>query len=295
MSVTPVTAGPSPQITDNKFYQGKRHSLSTSSRKGDKSVLSFSGLQRSFSVMSSKKPKGDIIVTASPISETRSSIMGSTSESSFESLSERYYPFGSGRTTKRPKYVTNQQPKSKETKSWISSFKSRFFRHTKFKFGSDKTFEKICFELAHADSEEVGKEACQIFDSVELDLKINTIGRKYTLVVPPPIGAAGQGDEEEQGSGGSCDQFIGSLPESCRNVSEKASPLGLVPKLLPHGIISKEARYVGSCFWIWLCIVDGKPPFKELNIACHSLIVDLTENLVGKAWHDCGTSTLHLA
>ncbi|KAI5820136.1 hypothetical protein BZA77DRAFT_240289 [Pyronema omphalodes] len=220
--------------------------------------------------MSSKKAKANIIATSPPISVAPNNGTSSTSQSSFESSRERYYPFGSGRITKRPKFLINQQSKTTESKSWISSLKSRFFHHSKFKFGSDKTFEKICFELGRADSEEVGKEACQIFDSVELDLKINTVGKTYTLVVPPPIGAAGLGDEEEQGSGGSCDQFIGSLPESCRNVSEKASPLGLVPKLLPHGIISKEARYVGSCFWIWLCIVD-----------------DLTENLVGKAWDDC--------
>ena len=122
-----------------------------------------------------------------------------------------------------------------------------------------KTFEKICFELACADNSEVGSETCQIFDQVDLSLKINTLAKSITLVLPPTLNPAGLGDEEEHGAGGTCDQFIGVLPPSCRKVSEKASPLGLVPKLLPYGIISKQARYVGSCFWIWVCIVDGLP------------------------------------
>jgi hypothetical protein len=85
----------------------------------------------------------------------------------------------------------------------------------------------------------------------ELELKIALLeGKKFTLALPPTIEAAGLGDkEEEQGFGGTCNQFIGMLPLSCRKVSEKASPLGHVPKLLPYGIVGKESRYVGSCFW----------------------------------------------
>lgn len=71
------------------------------------------------------------------------------------------------------------------------------------------------------------------------------------------------------------DPFIQLLPPSCRKVSEKANPLGLVSKLLPPGLISKSARYVGRSFWIWLCTVD-----------------DLTEKLVGKEWSDTGMSQI---
>ena len=160
-----------------------------------------------------------------------------------------------------------------------------------------KTFEKICFELARADNSEVGSETCQILDQVDLSLKINTLAKSFTLVLPPTFNPAGLGDEEERGVGGTCDQFIGVLPPSCRKVSEKASPLGLVPKLLPYGIISKQARYVGSCFWIWLCIVDGmytRPALpqigKQTPLANH-FVADLTEKLVGKDWDNCGMHT----
>lgn len=62
------------------------------------------------------------------------------------------------------------------------------------------------------------------------------------------------------------DPFIKMLPESCQKVSEKASPLGLVPKLLPPNIIGDKARYVGSSFWTWLCTVDGKYPCRYFYI-----------------------------
>ncbi|KAI5853773.1 hypothetical protein BZA05DRAFT_335943 [Tricharina praecox] len=135
----------------------------------------------------------------------------------------------------------------------------------------EKSFEKICFELACVDHCEVGSEKiAQMFELQELNIKMAVLSEGFRIVLPPYLDLPGLGDIEEQGVGGTCDQFIGSLPPSCRKVSEKASPLGLVPKLLPHGLISKGARYVGSCFWIWLCIVD-----------------DLTENLLGKEWDDC--------
>jgi hypothetical protein len=132
-------------------------------------------------------------------------------------------------------------------------------------YGNNKSFEKICLELARVDGEEPALNAISenVFEISSLELIIKTLNsQKFVLMLPTSpdakVAVEGAGDYEEQGAGGTCDQFIGMLPESCKKISEKASPLGLVPKLLPYGIISKEARYVGSCFWMWLCIVDGK-------------------------------------
>lgn len=131
----------------------------------------------------------------------------------------------------------------------------------------EKSFEKICFELACVDHCEVGSEKiAQMFELQELNIKMAVLSEGFRIVLPPYLDLPGLGDIEEQGVGGTCDQFIGSLPPSCRKVSEKASPLGLVPKLLPHGLISKGARYVGSCFWIWLCIVDGNCTFGRMGV-----------------------------
>jgi hypothetical protein len=209
--------------------------------------------------MRTKTPQGGLsVVAAAEVVDTRKTL-SSIPESS-EAPSKKYFslkalPF---RESRDPSPVGHRKP--------------GFFENLRLKLSFDKprnherdTFEKICYQLARADEAEVGLEHDEdMFEKQELELKINLLeGKKFTLALPPATEAAGLGDEEEQGSGGTCDQFIGMLPLSCRQVSEKASPLGLVPKLLPYGIIGKEARYVGSCFWIWLCIVDGKPSMSK--------------------------------
>lgn len=94
-------------------------------------------------------------------------------------------------------------------------------------------------------------------------LEVKSLGKKkFKMLLPVSQGSSAPGigeDDEEDGS--SCDRFIEMLPESCQTISQKASPLGLVPKLFPYGKIGRGARYVASCFWIWLCMVDGKSAF----------------------------------
>lgn len=103
-------------------------------------------------------------------------------------------------------------------------------------------------------------------------LEVKPLGKKkFKMLLPISQKASGLGidEEEEEGDGGSCDRFIEMLPESCQNVSQKASPLGLVPKLFPHGKVGRNVRYIASCFWIWLCMVDGWfsfPPLDNLKI-----------------------------
>jgi hypothetical protein len=238
----------------------RRHSTSCSFMKDD-SINAFPGLQRSSSCVSAvssamrnKTPQGGLsVVAAAEVVDNRKtlpSILESAEAPTKKYFSLKTLPFRESRET-----------------SPVGQQKRGFFENLRLKLSFDKprsherdTFEKICYQLARADEAEVGLEHDEeLFEKQELELIINLLeGKKFTLALPPAIEAAGLGDEEEQGFGGTCDQFIGTLPPSCRKVSEKASPLGLVPKLLPYGIISKEARYVGSCFWIWLCIVDGK-------------------------------------
>jgi len=260
MSGSPTPAGPRVTVTDHS----RRHSVSsTGNKSNDSPINAFPGLQRSSSCISvvtsrpsSRGGGGVSIVTTAEVPANRRNLAPIPERS--ESPTKRYFSFRTNPFRESPylSFGANRLDHSKN--SFIDIFKSKLGLNTKLNYGRDKTFEKICFELARADNSEVGSEACQIFEPVDLTLKINTIGKSYNLVLPPAMNVAGLGDEEEQGKGGTCDQFIGILPPSCRKVSEKASPLGLVPKLLPYGIISKEARYVGSCFWIWLCIVDGK-------------------------------------
>ncbi|KAI5840521.1 hypothetical protein DFP73DRAFT_633880 [Morchella snyderi] len=109
------------------------------------------------------------------------------------------------------------------------------------------------------------------FQQSPLKLKIKTLGNKVVKLVLP---ASTQKSPEpyvregsQQGDGCNFSSFISMLPESCRAISRKASPLGLVSMLFPYGKTEENMRYVACCFWIWLCIVD-----------------DLTEHLVGEEW-----------
>ena len=134
------------------------------------------------------------------------------------------------------------------------------------------TLQQVCCELAGLaeESEQClgGAAECVVFESLPLELRVKSLGtRLYELLLPraPVLAAAGTesvaaGDAEEQGPGGSCERFVSMLPESCKEISKRACPLGLVPKLLPYGAVSPDARFIGTCFWMWLCIVDGERP-----------------------------------
>jgi hypothetical protein len=132
------------------------------------------------------------------------------------------------------------------------------------------TLRQVCCELADLPEEPSscasGTADSAVFKRLPLALRVKTLRtRQYELLLPrvPKHAAAGiesvaAGDAEEQGSGGSCERFVGMLPASCRDISRRACSLGLVPRLLPYGAVSTNARFVGSCFWMWLCIVDGR-------------------------------------
>jgi len=95
-------------------------------------------------------------------------------------------------------------------------------------------------------------------------LKNQLNGTTHQLRLPPPMASAceaGQGGV----NGESLQEFINMLPQGCRKISKKADPSGLVARLLPINVVSKEARFVGSAFWLWLCAID-----------------DITEDLIGE-------------
>jgi hypothetical protein len=152
------------------------------------------------------------------------------------------------------------------------------------------SFEEICLKLALATSIETHTRfANNEFVNLELVFKsIDSTAFNLELSPAATKTISPTGDEEEQGHRGTWEQFLSMLPESCRAVSEKASPLGLVPKLLPHGLISREARHVGSCFWMWLCVVDGKhcptQLLEQLLTMGHRLNRRLSWSGMGQYW-----------
>ena len=179
------------------------------------------------------------------------------------------------------KVVQRQKKFFSDTFSGIKSgFKARF-QGTKSggSQGREEGLQEVCYSLINLPDEEMSTRrttraedlGCTVFKRQSLTFLVKALRNKqFELMlpsIPETMTSKGlehvlAGDAEEQGHGGSFERFLSMLPENCRDISEKASPLGLVPKLLPYGEISANARYLGSCFWVWICIIDGTtPPF----------------------------------
>ncbi|PUU74539.1 hypothetical protein B9Z19DRAFT_1068132 [Tuber borchii] len=192
------------------------------------------------------------------------------------------------------KVMQKQKKFFSDTFSGIKSgFKARF-QGTKSSSSpeGEEGLQEVCYSLINLPGEgmSTGRATraedlgCTVFKRQSLTFFVRALRNKqFELMlpsIPETMTSKGlehvlAGDAEEQGDGGSFERFVSMLPESCRDISEKASPLGLVPKLLPYGEISANARYIGSCFWMWLCIID-----------------DLTETLTGEAWEKAESDLL---
>lgn len=220
------------------------------------------------------------------------------------------------------KVMQKQKKFFSDTFSGIKSgFKARF-QGTKSSSspGGEEGLQEVCYSLINLPDEEMSTRratraedlGCTVFKRQSLTFFVRALRNKqFELMlpsIPETMTSKGlehvlAGDAEEQGDGGSFERFVSMLPESCRDISEKASPLGLVPKLLPYGEISANARYIGSCFWMWLCIIDGitPPPFFPHYSSTLQLLtfflpqsLDLTETLTGEAWEKAESDLLRV-
>lgn len=161
---------------------------------------------------------------------------------------------------------SRKNPLISKTRKAITGIRHKFFGSSSYsRTPVQSELPDICSSLAQIPAEEMADPhiaQSEHFHQEPIRFEVKTLGNKRFKILLPVTQATPDieaGDEEEGGDGGSCDRFVGMLPESCRDISQKASPLGLVPKLLPHGKVAGDVRYVASCFWIWLCVVDGKP------------------------------------
>ncbi|KAG0643342.1 hypothetical protein HOY80DRAFT_463053 [Tuber brumale] len=186
------------------------------------------------------------------------------------------------------KVILKQKKSFSDTISGIkANFRARFLGGAKKESPDEEGLQKICYSLINLPDKEMSTGlGYTVFKKQSLTLLVKALRNKqFELMlpsIPETMTSRGlesvlAGDAEEQGHGGSFEKFISMLPESCRDISEKASPLGLVPKLLPYGEISANARFIGSCFWTWLCIID-----------------DLTETLTGEAWDKAESDLLRI-
>jgi hypothetical protein len=52
--------------------------------------------------------------------------------------------------------------------------------------------------------------------------------------------------------------FMFGLPAFAQDIVISADPEGLVGRMLPSKLIPPGARYIATCFWAWLCVIDGE-------------------------------------
>ncbi|KAI9764176.1 MAG: hypothetical protein M1840_008658 [Geoglossum simile] len=86
----------------------------------------------------------------------------------------------------------------------------------------------------------------------------STLGKAYELVLPHDrFPSAFASDAlEEQIVGRKFESFVLQLPIFAQDIVKSADPRGLVGRMLPLGLVPLGARYIATCFWAWLCIID---------------------------------------
>ncbi|MCJ1228636.1 hypothetical protein MMC12_005297 [Toensbergia leucococca] len=96
---------------------------------------------------------------------------------------------------------------------------------------------------------------------VERVIPNSILSRDYIIVLPLPFKAT----SIKQSYVDTIDltDFLLDLPPFAAPVIEQANPAALVNRMLPLSAISPGARYVATCFWAWLCVLDGRPPSRD--------------------------------
>ena len=58
--------------------------------------------------------------------------------------------------------------------------------------------------------------------------------------------------------------FTINLPPTVMGIINRANPKDLIDRMFPAGVFPAGTRYIASCFWSWLCVLDGEFLFINL-------------------------------
>jgi len=99
-----------------------------------------------------------------------------------------------------------------------------------------------------------------VLSSVTKRFQNSTLGKAYELVLPHDgfPSAFASGALEEQIVRRKFNSFVLQLPIFAQDIVKSADPRGLVSRMLPSGLVPPGARYIATCFWAWLCVIDGE-------------------------------------
>ena len=81
----------------------------------------------------------------------------------------------------------------------------------------------------------------------------------HTMILPPPcLTSLGAKDHTRDTNKVDLSSFTGRLPCKAVPIIERTDPELLISKMFPASMTAPGARYVATCFWSWLCVLDGK-------------------------------------
>ena len=103
--------------------------------------------------------------------------------------------------------------------------------------------------------------------------------RIHTIILPPPcLTFLGAKDQTRHTNRVDLSSFLGRLPCKVVSIIERTDPELLISKMFPASLTAPGARYVATCFWSWLCVLDGKLcPLSYLSSSTRIALANLTQ------------------
>lgn len=90
--------------------------------------------------------------------------------------------------------------------------------------------------------------------------------QQYILKLPLPLGRLSlAGAVWPTTSAVDLTRFIAGLPDVAAPTIKKTNSEDLIGRMFPSWATSYGARHVGTCFWSWLCVLDGKLHHNNLS------------------------------
>ena len=107
----------------------------------------------------------------------------------------------------------------------------------------------------------IGRHALQTVKSrlwtaryVPREQHVEILGCKFTILLPRPyrLVSITQSHDVDLWS------FVINLPPTAMAIINRANPGDLIDRMFPFCVFPAETRYIASCFWSWLCVLDGE-------------------------------------
>ena len=87
---------------------------------------------------------------------------------------------------------------------------------------------------------------------------------KYTILLPHPYKSGIPKNAILQSPILDIWSFTINLPPTAMAIINRANPRDLIDRMLPASVFPAGTRYIASCFWSWLCVIDGESLFVNL-------------------------------